>query len=374
MTGIRTALILTFCLCVIVTIAVSIMFLSRGQELTTAGFSSLPHDGEIPAVQKIFLSGHSLTDRPMPEMLSAVAESSGQQITWNMQHIGGSSIKQRSHGPDGQSPWSGYSDGTDKDGAPINVRDELSPSSANETEPYDVLLITEQHRLLDSLLWQETPRFLRAYQDVFHAHNPNGQSYFYAPWLDVANLEDPSSWIAYEREAWPIWQCAIATVNVGLAKDGREDRIMLVPASLALADLVDQLVSTPGGLPGFKDMSAPEILAALFSDSVHLTPLGNSFMAAVVYGTLSGNPIPQTEFANLPGDQAATLQDVANRFLTEYRAQMPTFGENCTEKVPASFKIAYPAYTEEMSRQGGTGFLSARLQRLKETLSYFRKL
>ena len=97
-------------------------------------------------------------------------------------------------------------------------------------------------------------------------------------------------------------------------------------------------------------------------------------MAAVVYGTLSGNPIPQTEFENLPGDQAATLQNVADRFLTEYRAQMPTFGENCTEKVPASFKIAYPAYTEEMSRQGGTGFLSARLQRLKETLSYFRKL
>ena len=100
----------------------------------------------------------------------------------------------------------------------------------------------------------------------------------------------------------------------------------------------------------------------------------NSFLAAVVYGTLSGKPIPQTEFENLPGDQAAALQNVANHFMTAYPTEMPTFGENCTEKVPPSFKIAYPAYTEEMSRQGGTGFLSARLQRLKETLSYFRKL
>lgn len=374
MTRFQLVLAIACGLFVIVIATVAIMFLSRGQELTTTGFPSLPQDGETPAVQKIFISGHSLTDRPMPEMLAAVAESSGQPVTWNMQHIGGSSIKQRSHGSDYQSPWSGYSDGTDKDGSPLNVRDELSPSSANETEPYDVLLITEQHRLLDSLLWQETSRFLRAYQDVFHAHNPDGQSYFYVPWLDVADLKDPTSWIAYERDAWPVWQCAVAGVNADLARDGREDRIMLVPASLALADLVDQLVSTPGGLPGFKDMSAQEILAALFSDSVHLTPLGNSFMAAVVYGTLSGNPIPQTEYANLPGDQVATLQDVANRFITAYRSQMPTFGENCTEKVPPSFKIAYPAYTEQLARKQQAGFASAQLQRLKDTLRYILKL
>ncbi|QDG74828.1 hypothetical protein [Labrenzia sp. PHM005] len=374
MTWVRVFLILGCGLFLTIAVTVTVVSLSSGPALTTTGFPSLPQDGETPAVQKIFISGHSLTDRPMPEMLAAIAKSSGQPVTWNMQHIGGSSIKQRSHGLDDQSPWSGYSDGTDRDGAPINVLETLAASPAEDTQPYDVFLITEQHRLLDSLVWQETPRFLRAYQDVYHAHNPTGQSYFYAPWLDVANLEDPSSWITYERKAWPVWQCAVATVNAGLANDGREDRIMLVPASLALADLVEQLTSAPAGLPGFKDMPAQDILAALFSDSVHLTPLGNSFMAAIVYGTLSGRSIPQTEFANLPDDQSATLQDIANRFITTYRTQMPTFGESCTEMVPPSFKVAYPAYTEEMARQSGTGFLKARLQRLKETLSYFRRL
>jgi hypothetical protein len=119
--------------CNCIALAVSVIFLSSGQELTTTGFPSLPEDGETPAVQKIFISGHSLTDRPMPEMLAAIAEDSGQPITWNMQHIGGSSIKQRSHGAGDQSPWSGYGDGTDKDGAPIDVRDELSASASEDT-------------------------------------------------------------------------------------------------------------------------------------------------------------------------------------------------------------------------------------------------
>ncbi|MGV2973911.1 hypothetical protein AB1P65_00550 [Roseibium alexandrii] len=374
MTRFQLVLALACGLFVIVIAAVSIKFLSRGQELTTTGFPSLPQDGETPSVQKIFISGHSLTDRPMPEMLAAIAEDTGQPIFWNMQHIGGSSIKQRSYGAGDQSPWSGYGGGTDRERAPIDVQDELAASASEDTRPYDVLLITEQHRLLDSLLWQDTPRFLRAYQDVFHAHNPDGQSYFYAPWLDVANLEDPSSWIAYERDAWPVWQCAVAGVNAGLAEDGREDRIMLVPASLALADLVEHLVSTPGGLPGFKDMTAAEILAALFSDSVHLTPLANSYMAAIVYATLTGNPFPASEFANLSGVQVATLQNIAHEFMETYRREMSTFGDGCAAKVAPSFKIAYPAYTEQLSRNQGTGFLNARLQRLKETLSYLRKL
>ena len=81
-------------------------------------------------------------------------------------------------------------------------------AAAVDGKPYDVLLITEQHRLLDALLWQDTKQYLRAYRDRFISSNPQAEILFFTPWISLSDKDDPMEWISYERAAWPVWQCS----------------------------------------------------------------------------------------------------------------------------------------------------------------------
>src|SRR5689334_22231956 len=69
--------------------------------------------------QRFFVSGHSLTDRPFPDMLEDFARQGGRTLSWERQHIGGSSIRHRSAGAEGTPPGSGFAAGTDRAGNPI---------------------------------------------------------------------------------------------------------------------------------------------------------------------------------------------------------------------------------------------------------------
>lgn len=51
-----------------------------------------------PRVERLMISGHSLTDPPLPQQLAAIAASQGRPLQWNMQSIGGSTIAARSRG------------------------------------------------------------------------------------------------------------------------------------------------------------------------------------------------------------------------------------------------------------------------------------
>ena len=63
---------------------------------------------------KLFISGHSLTDRPFPDFLAALAAREGHSLEWYMQHLEGSSLRRRTQG-DGSVAWCGYRQGTDRD-------------------------------------------------------------------------------------------------------------------------------------------------------------------------------------------------------------------------------------------------------------------
>lgn len=319
--------------------------------------------------RRLFISGHSLTDRPMPDMMAAIAAQAGRPLAWQRQHIGGSTIKRRSQGDDGTPPGSGYAAGLDRDGKPIDM-----PAAFAARPGYDVLLITEWHRVLDAIDREDTVRHLRAVHDRFMASNPSGTTYFYAPWADLSDRAAPQAWIDYERGASRVWQCVVRRANDGLVRENRKDAIRFVPASLALAELVADLTSE-GGKPGFEGLKPGEIVALLFSDKVHLTEAGNYFVALVTYASLFGGEIAEAWAPDwLDPARAATLRAAAARFLSG-RAVADTLppGADCAT-ITRDFIPAYTAYMRDAYALAETGYFRATIRRLREMLRLMWRL
>lgn len=316
-----------------------------------------------------FVSGHSLTDRPLPDMIEHIASQAGRKLSWERQHIGGSSIRQRSRGADGGPAGSGYAAGVDRAGNPIDVLAEFASSG-----PYDVLVITEWHRVLDAMLREGTAATLRDFQDRFIASSPRGVTYFFAPWADLSDPANPGDWIAYERSASPVWQCLVAGVNGDLARQSRDDRIQFIPASLALAEIVGHLTSG-GSMAGFEDMTSDAIVAQLFSDRVHLTELGTYFVAVVTYASVFGNEAASaTVPPSIDRTRAETLRAFALNFVEQWRAQQALAGDQDCDGVPAGFILAYTGYMERTYARPEMGYVAAQLKRLRDTARFLWRL
>lgn len=266
------------------------------------------------APTRIFVSGHSLTDLPMPTYLARIAESLGTPVQWDRQYMVGSAIKHRARGRGNETGWAGYSQGDNREGRGLDVINEL------RRHPYDILVITEQHGLIDSLVWHDTVRHLRHYHERFIAGNPRGRTYFYEPWLGIPDKKEVRRWIDYERTASPLWQCVVSRINTSLATEGRSDRISSLPAALALADLVERAALGPG-VDGITGASIQETIDRLFHDNVHLKPLAAYYIALVAYATVFDRS-PQGAWApdEVSAIQAASLQRVAAESVARVRA------------------------------------------------------
>jgi hypothetical protein len=175
--------------------------------------------------QRLFVSGHSLVDEPLPTYLAKIAHSLNTPIEWNRHYIVGSSIRVRVRGAQtagGAQGWAGFHQGYSRGGENADLAAEINQPRL-VGGPYDTLLITEQHGLLGTLVWNDTVRYLRHYHDRFVAANPHLRTWFYESWFGIDNLDDPYRWIAYERSASPMWQCLATRINVSLTSEGRSD-------------------------------------------------------------------------------------------------------------------------------------------------------
>lgn len=247
---------------------------------------------------RIFWSGHSLTDQPIPGDLAAIARSRKIEVQWNRQYMSGSSIRDRTRGrdaPPGEAGWSGYRQGYSLEGEGLDVIEELRRPRTVGGGPYDALVITEIPWLMQQLLWQDSVRLLRHFHDRLIEGNPAGVTWFYEPWFHLDDKADPRRWIAYERAAAPAWRCIAAQVNRSLAAAGRPDRVRSLPASTALAALVER-----DGAPRYVE------------DSVHLTRTGSYYLALVSYCALFGDfPIGAWAPGELSPEHARALQTLA---------------------------------------------------------------
>ncbi len=260
---------------------------------------------------RVFISGHSLTNVPMPEYLALIAQSLSHPLWFNHQIIVGSSIQNRTRGAPPGEYWSGYRQGNNREGAGLDVLQELRSPQTVSGGPYDTLLITELHGLAGSLIWEDTvPALLHFHNRLIEA-NPKAQTYLFEPWSNVRDVSQPADWVAYERAASPMWRCVATRVNMSLAARGRVDRIHTIPAGLALAQLIERATGSEG-LPGITQESTAATVELLLSDQVHLTSMGNYFMALLNYSAIyQQSPLGAWAPQAVNALQAKSLQEVA---------------------------------------------------------------
>jgi hypothetical protein len=314
--------------------------------LTAAFFvSNMSHAASPP--QRLFVTGHSLVDQPLPSYLASIAASQGTAFQWNRQYVVGSSIRARTSG-DGAMGWTGYRQGYNRDGEGLDVLSELLRPRTVSGGPYDTLVITEQHGLLGTLVWNDTVRHLRHYHDRFIDGNAAGRTWFYESWLSLDDKSDPRRWIAYERAASPVWQCLATRINTSLAAQGRADRIESLPAGAALAALIER--STQGaGLPPLSAGSVRQTVDRIVADDVHLTPVGSYYIALVTYAYLFGRA-PSGAWA--PPEVDAALAPVLQRTAwevveAERAARRPWSLAECQSRLQSDFIATYWAYVRD---------------------------
>ena len=295
-------------------------------------------------IERLFVSGHSLTDPPMPAYLATIAGSLGTPLQWNMQSIPGSPIRTRT---EGAGPEHAYRHGTNRDGRNLDVLAEWRAPRTVSGGPYDALLVAEQHGVLTALSFQNTPDALAGIHRRFTDANPLGRVWFYESWLSVDDKDHPERWIAYERAASPVWQCVALRASRTLAALGKPSTIEPVPAGAALAALVER--ATTQQVAGISATTKRETMNRLFADDVHLTPLGHYYIAAVVHAVMwqrspAGAEVPSA----VDSSAARLLQEHAWSFVSEWRAtrREPSFAA-CRDQLRGSFIGQHWSYVRD---------------------------
>lgn len=313
-----------------------------------ASTSSTP---PMPSTARLFYSGHSLTDRPLPDHVEHIARSLGTQVLWNRQYVVGSSIRRRVQGDDASATdWRGYRQGYNRDTEGMDVVAEFKSARTTDGRPYDVLVITEQHGLLGSLIWNDTVRYLRHYHDRFIDGNPAGQTFFYESWISLNDKSDPRRWIAYERTASPIWHCIAERVNLSLAAQGRRDRITPLPMGLALAELIEHSLAPSATTAALKAGTTMDTVSQFIGDEVHLGPMGSYYAALVTYAaSFRRSPVGAWAPEGIRPDQARVLQDFAWAFVSNYyRDLRPRTMEDCRDLIRSDFAWRYWSYIRDV--------------------------
>lgn len=282
----------------------------------------------------VFISGHSLIDHPFPDYLEALAGGEGNQLKWSMQNLVGSSLQTRAQDMSRAA--------TDRNGLPTSAADEKSTKDG--AAPYDTLILTEVHTLLESLMWNDTVGNAVDYVTRFTESNPAARVYLYTSWLNVGDMDDPRRWIAYERAAAKAWQCTASRISQNLAASGNARQVQIIPAAEALAALVEQVVS--GNSPAFG--AAPRTaMRQLFIDDVHLTELGVYYVALVSYAVLHGG-VPETPWApGIDADKARALQDSARHFMAGWSQPRAMTSPECSDYLAGQFAPIYLGYVRD---------------------------
>lgn len=303
--------------------------------------------------QRLFVSGHSLTDPPLPAFLTLVATSKGTPLQWNMQSLPGSPIRVRAQGED---PAHAFRHGSNRDGRNLDVLAEWQAPRTVSGGLYDTLLVAEQHGVLGAIAWQGSVAALRDIDQRFKAANPRATTWFYESWLGVLNLDDPSRWMAYERAASPVWACvaAKASAPAGTAQTA----IRSIPTGVALVWLVEKALAgqvadlSPAGAA---DHHPGAVMRALFSDDVHLKPVAQYYMASVLYGWMW---LQSPEGAAHPPDVSAplarALQKHAWAFVQQARQANGQAGLPCAAQPSAAFVQQHWGYVRDQAIAQGT--------------------
>lgn len=294
--------------------------------------------------RRLYVSGHSLTNPAMLRILDEMSVAAGVDLAWNLQYLEGSSIRHRRDGLDHSAQGTPYRHGVDRWGRVADPMVEFA-TRPGDGRALDTLVVTEQHGVLGSLVWQDTLISLRKLHDRFIQANPKGRTLFFEPWLSVDNKSSPERWIAYELAAAPVWRCIVNTVNQSLERDRRPDRIASMPMGLALAALAERLIA-PRSLRIVAGRAPADRLAVIFDDDVHLSPVGNYYVASVAFRYLFREVSPpDIAFPGIDAEARQELSAIADEFVRHHPLDRTGMGsKECRDYIEAGFMAASLEY------------------------------
>lgn len=286
--------------------------------LRTEGMVNAPL---VPRVRVLFV-GHSLVNQDMPRMAAAVADALGVDFSYDVQLTDGGSLEVNWNDPERATG--------------VHARQALASAD------YDTLVLTEAVNLDDHLRWSDPPGHALRWYRLAREHRPDIRLFFYETWhhrseprharglpLLPSRLTwreqldaDLGKWEHIVDEAERLhgstaWGVASAE-SAGAATRAPLD-VHIVPGGQALGALVDAVRA--GEVPGVTSEHA------LFADGVHLSDLGNYFIALVQVATLTHadlgaapHEVPRAdgELVRVAPDTARALGSIAQRAVRLY--------------------------------------------------------
>lgn len=303
--------------------------------------------------RRVFISGHSLVDRPLPDDLARISASLGRGLTWDRRHASGSTIAQRAC----------------RDGAPT-----VDESSGPAPPHYDTLIVTEQHDLMGAVLWNDTIGELARLHDCFAARDPGLATWFYVPWISLDDKRDPANWLAYERAAAPLWRCIVAAANRRSTAARAGNRIRVIPAASALATLVESSADRRPP-PGSRAAGAGEAAARLIEDQVHPTRLGSYALALLVEAATTGQS-PRGAWApeGVAPETAEALQIFAGDAATAAAREPEPDPQVCAKRLQVQATDLFWPYMERAMWRPQAGFVEARRELWSKALRWRWKM
>ncbi len=303
---------------------------------------------------RIFATGHSLMDDPLLDDIVSIAQSLGDTAEYNEQIVIGSPIRVRTRGDDSSvTTWPGYSVGKNRGGSTgMDVIGELrNPKTLGVGEHYDTLLIAEREDVLDVVIWEDSVRYLRHFHERLIEGNARGTTYLFTTWSPIDRTL-PAEFAAYERAALHAWECEAARVNESLAAENRSDRMVVVPTSGAMAELLDRAISSPG-VAGITDTTPSTTVDRLFVDRQHVLPVGVYYTALVNYASIyHHSPAGAWAPSGIGPALATLLQTIAWEYVLNYyaHATAPTQA-HCLALLENSFCPVYSARFNETDKK-----------------------
>ncbi|MGC4029161.1 MAG: hypothetical protein QM696_09840 [Steroidobacteraceae bacterium] len=285
---------------------------------------------------RIVYVGHSLINYDMPAMVKAIADSKGGLLIRQAVQV--------NNGTNISNNWLGCRRSSFSGQYPPEAFacDEID--AGTDAGLYDTLIITQVNNPiiipLDSP-YNTTAVDFEKFLNLFLTKNPAGRAFFYTSWEGQGSeWHQGQEWttrIAGELSYYE--QVADRIEQISRDQRSRVVDVNIIPADKALRDLI--IAAESGNFQGITNRSQ------LFADDVHMSSLGNYYMACVVFASVfqqspaggTGRTVNKwgEEMTNLDSVLARRLQDLAWKTVSEYRGWS---GAAATKpKAPSSLSV-----------------------------------
>jgi hypothetical protein len=234
----------------------------------------------------VFFVGHSLINFEMPKNMETMARSLGLELEWNAQIIDGAALEVHVEHPE--------------------RTQSMRVDEALRSGFYDTLVMTEAVPIGDMIRYRDASRHAARLAEMAWRDHPKARVFLHEVWMHRNRPRGSPfmrrlDWRAFLDEDLPKWE----RVADDASRRAGGVPVAVLPAGRAIGNLVDAI--DEGEVPGlFKEDE-------LFVDHVHLTPLGNHYVAAVTLAAV---------FQRSPSGASGEVVDRQGRLIATLPKQM----------------------------------------------------